>query len=195
MHMACLFTAKMHGVFKMALDDADVQSSTVTEEESSADHRRVKRRRLEVEPPSPVKKQQRSGAHATSPDFTDLYDDLPINYIGDDTEVVETQTAESSWRNANSVCLAFLNPTFSHRDQDDPLREWIPLRDEYLRESIRVEGRGDCDHSCCPFCSSATPEYRCSDCFGTQLLCKSCFLQAHQYLPLHTVKVNIELPW
>ncbi|KAF8879935.1 hypothetical protein BD779DRAFT_1676149 [Infundibulicybe gibba] len=74
---------------------------------------------------------------------------------------------------------------------DAPLLEWLPKREEYLTELLRLEGRGDVA-SChgCIVCNEKNPEalFRCEDCFDIRLMCKSCIIYLHQALPLHRVK-------
>lgn len=82
-----------------------------------------------------------------------------------------------------------------HETQDFPLAAWIPFRDEYLDEMLRLEGRGDPRlHNVCCVCRvvSVVPEYRCAEqeCSGGGLMCKSCVLSAHKLLPLHWVEVR-----
>ncbi|GJE98381.1 CxC2 domain-containing protein [Phanerochaete sordida] len=75
---------------------------------------------------------------------------------------------------------------------DQPLKNWIPLRDEYLDELIRLEGRGAEDQPICPTCKGdpavAEPLYRCQDCLYIQPRCSECLLAAHQHLPFHRIE-------
>ncbi|TDL23120.1 hypothetical protein BD410DRAFT_721379 [Rickenella mellea] len=73
------------------------------------------------------------------------------------------------------------------------MREWVPLRDEYLQELLRLEGGGDCSLFKCSKCScrltipGASP-FRCDDCFNGVVTCSGCCLKAHEQLPLHRIK-------
>ncbi|KAJ7459117.1 hypothetical protein B0H11DRAFT_2160606 [Mycena galericulata] len=66
---------------------------------------------------------------------------------------------------------------------DAPLAQWIPLRDEYLAEFLRLEGRGAVALDFCPACpegqAAANPLYRCMDCTYPDLLCAECCLRVH----------------
>ncbi|KAI0039084.1 hypothetical protein FA95DRAFT_1657962 [Auriscalpium vulgare] len=75
-------------------------------------------------------------------------------------------------------------------EQDFPLLSWIPLRDEYLDEVLRLEGRGPyATANQCPRCTTdADPSIRCSDCVGGELLCVPCILKLHSRNPLHRVE-------
>ncbi|GJF00552.1 CxC2 domain-containing protein [Phanerochaete sordida] len=75
---------------------------------------------------------------------------------------------------------------------DRPLKNWIPLREEYLDELIQVEGRGSHDTPICPTCKEdpaiAEPLYRCQDCLYIQPRCRGCVLAAHEHLPFHRIE-------
>ncbi|KAI0060628.1 hypothetical protein BV25DRAFT_1806815 [Artomyces pyxidatus] len=78
--------------------------------------------------------------------------------------------------------------------QDFPLTTWRMHRNEYLREVLRLEGRGSSPgHAKCADCLSETPEgvegsYRCVDCFGRDMVCKACCVRRHLHTPLHRVE-------
>ncbi|KAF8884033.1 hypothetical protein BD779DRAFT_1538459 [Infundibulicybe gibba] len=74
---------------------------------------------------------------------------------------------------------------------DDPLRLWLPEIDGYLRELLRLEGRGSMAHQkACAHCgvSDAPPAYRCDDCLDIRLSCKVCIVHCHAGLPFHRIK-------
>ncbi|KAJ7096584.1 hypothetical protein B0H15DRAFT_773847, partial [Mycena belliarum] len=77
-------------------------------------------------------------------------------------------------------------------NQDRPLAQWIPLRDEYLAEFIRLEGRGDVCTTRCPMCAettaSETPRYRCIDCMHPDLYCQQCCVARHIDHPLDRIE-------
>lgn len=71
---------------------------------------------------------------------------------------------------------------------------WIPFRDEYLDEMLRLEGRGDARlYKTCSICreEAAEAEYRCAEqeCSGGGLMCKQCTLLTHRLMPLHWIEV------
>ncbi|KAI0066772.1 hypothetical protein BV25DRAFT_1867938 [Artomyces pyxidatus] len=71
----------------------------------------------------------------------------------------------------------------------DLLREWLPLRDNFLDELIRLEGLGR--HPEVPLCTSCNEVEactRCTDCIGSPLVCKACLCGAHQLEPFHRVQ-------
>ncbi|KAL1947382.1 hypothetical protein VTO73DRAFT_14343 [Trametes versicolor] len=66
---------------------------------------------------------------------------------------------------------------------------WMPLRDKYLDEVLRLEGRGRFGRSLmCGLCGEEAAEYRCCECVGGRLLCKVCTLATHALLPLHRIQ-------
>lgn len=76
--------------------------------------------------------------------------------------------------------------------QDEPQKLWIPERDKFLKEFIRLEGRGDATlYQACqglPGCLNA-PVVRCRDCEGSQLYCQGCIVVQHTVMPLHHMEV------
>ena len=78
--------------------------------------------------------------------------------------------------------------------QDEPLRQWVPLHQEYLDELLRHEGRGDYPPEHCPRCPkdqpAGSPIMRCKDCLMGELLCTQCCRIQHAQHPLHVVEVR-----
>jgi hypothetical protein len=75
--------------------------------------------------------------------------------------------------------------------EDDPLRKWIDDRDFYLQEFIRLDGRGDLAvGNACRLCGLTSPDIRCEDCFGGELLCRKCVIDRHASNPLHRIEVH-----
>ena len=67
---------------------------------------------------------------------------------------------------------------------DTPLAEWVKYhRDNYLDEFIRHEGRTGMD--CCRNECQGEGLYKCKDCFGCRLWCRTCFVEQHAVTPLH----------
>ncbi|KAF9231029.1 hypothetical protein BU15DRAFT_90993 [Melanogaster broomeanus] len=74
---------------------------------------------------------------------------------------------------------------------DDPHRLWLPERDTFLQEFLRLESRGDAAlYSCCrgDLGCPESPQFRCIDCEGTQLFCQHCLVRRHLPTPLHRVE-------
>ncbi|KAK6978163.1 CxC2 domain-containing protein [Favolaschia claudopus] len=82
----------------------------------------------------------------------------------------------------------------ARRTGERPLHAWYPLRDDYVAEQLRREGRGSqrvyarCAGSRGP--CEGTPEYRCmnAECFGEAMYCKECILAVHARLPTHFIE-------
>lgn len=75
--------------------------------------------------------------------------------------------------------------------QDNPVKTWIPHRDQYLDRMMRLEGRGAWWTKGCAQCKESNPTWRCEDCFGGRMLCMSCCISRHQDEPLHLLQVII----
>ncbi|TFK79970.1 hypothetical protein K466DRAFT_504692 [Polyporus arcularius HHB13444] len=75
----------------------------------------------------------------------------------------------------------------------EKIREWTPLREEFLEELLRFYGGEapvDTEKVPCAACG-VEPEsglYRCSACTSRRLLCKTCVLSKHADLPLHRLE-------
>ncbi|THH14842.1 hypothetical protein EUX98_g9553 [Antrodiella citrinella] len=80
-----------------------------------------------------------------------------------------------------------------YASSDEPMRVWLPIRDEYLDELIRWEGRGAASTTCSS-CSRAgfgcqnLGMFRCADCFSPELLCQGCAVQQHEINPFHVLQ-------
>ncbi|KAG9225760.1 hypothetical protein CCMSSC00406_0007770 [Pleurotus cornucopiae] len=85
---------------------------------------------------------------------------------------------------------------------DDPLREWQPLREEFVMESIRREAqsqfarmgicvtcRGKQEVAASGVKECGSPLYRCLECFGCINECLQCCLERHRNLPFHWIEV------
>jgi hypothetical protein len=86
---------------------------------------------------------------------------------------------------SNAICLILTRASA----KDDPLRKWLPDRDLFLHEIIRLDGRGD-RHTICRICHSADPTLRCEDCFGGEMFCRGCMVDLHACTPLHRIEVH-----
>ncbi|KAG1797171.1 hypothetical protein EV424DRAFT_1592838 [Suillus variegatus] len=111
----------------------------------------------------------------TRPEFN-FDDNLDAAYTAYDDHIADT-TSEPTKRKRTAG--------------DNPLLLWVPERETFLLELLRLDGRGDYifDQVCegrdgC----QGYPDYRCRDCFGTALYCKGCTLARHQESPLHRLQ-------
>jgi hypothetical protein len=76
--------------------------------------------------------------------------------------------------------------------QINPVTRWLSERDVFLAEFHRLEGRGDWSSSACLHCGeigNSPALYRCIDCAGIELMCRSCIVLTHKSNPLHHVEV------
>ncbi|KAJ7813038.1 hypothetical protein B0H14DRAFT_3090425 [Mycena olivaceomarginata] len=72
------------------------------------------------------------------------------------------------------------------------MAQWIPRRQRFLDELLRLEGCGDHRHqSKCANCdvTASAAMWRCRDCFTDALFCQACLVRLHRDSPLHRVEV------
>ncbi|KZP18026.1 hypothetical protein FIBSPDRAFT_956592 [Athelia psychrophila] len=145
----------------------------------SRDGKRVRWDTAQVQPaaPLPVPNPELAGLEVPeyfAEDASLPYDnDFPSQETSDDAAPTE-KVKVSRKRYANS---------------DNPLLSFIPLRQEYVDEYLRHEGRGSpgC-YDFCPGCAAAAPTICCKDCFDVRLWCEECAVECHRRLPLHRVE-------
>ena len=82
------------------------------------------------------------------------------------------------------------------KEFEDYINDWIPHRDKYLDELIRVDGLGAGAGTAaisCSGCKLAGVDWkgmlRCLDCDRTRLLCEACVIKEHKHHYLHTIQV------
>jgi hypothetical protein len=75
--------------------------------------------------------------------------------------------------------------------EDDPLSMFMPEVDSFLREFLRLEGRGDHTYLNCPNCETRAASIRCEDCFNGNMWCQDCTIDSHKHSPLHRVWVCV----
>jgi hypothetical protein len=66
------------------------------------------------------------------------------------------------------------------------------LRDVFLTQLLRREGRGGSAEKLCPVCLDVTKLalFRCQECAGRVLLCRECCVDKHADNPLHVIYVR-----
>jgi hypothetical protein len=101
-------------------------------------------------------------------------------------------------RYLNSVSISRLPPIctrglgFNYR-QDAPLLTWRDnFREEYLEQSLALEGRGRL-WGLCGVCGAQPASFRCQDCTGLMPMCRVCAIDSHRLNPLHILEVRHEL--
>jgi hypothetical protein len=126
--------------------------------------------------------------HCASPLSFDNYD---IN-INDQSNLIPLDNVGVSvGRRRTQVCTHnSIYVLLSYISQDEPLLTWLHDRDKYLAELIMMEGRGDAlRQERCIQCLDNPAEFRCFDCFGQELFCRSCMISNHTRTPFHVVNV------
>jgi CxC2 like cysteine cluster associated with KDZ transposases len=72
------------------------------------------------------------------------------------------------------------------QSQNDFLRQWLPYRNDYLRELLAHEARAQV-HGCVN-CATTEAPIRCVTCTGGHSWCKECIVTTHTNLPFHKLK-------
>ena len=78
--------------------------------------------------------------------------------------------------------------------KDEPMKDWLSHRQEYLDELFWHEGRGRASQLC-PMCVVSTQgprkqaRYVCRDCSGSRLFCEKCIVSLHMENPFHNIRV------
>ncbi|KAF7965473.1 hypothetical protein HWV62_43305 [Athelia sp. TMB] len=139
---------------------------------------------------------------------SDLFDED----MGDLPELVEAQESddEAGREGAEGVELdvqyqrhiidladvAMPNARRKRTTADNPTKKWVDdEREEFLRELLRLDGRGDAMHQPhCLLCKKpdtepVAPIVRCEDCYGGSLSCAGCSVKAHRANPTHRVEL------
>ncbi|TFY78328.1 hypothetical protein EWM64_g5684 [Hericium alpestre] len=74
-------------------------------------------------------------------------------------------------------------------NSDYTIDTWKAYCDEYLNESIRLEGRGIfLSQTTCPDCRLEEGSFRCRECITFDLVCKKCMARRHRRTPLHAIE-------
>ncbi|KAI0038712.1 hypothetical protein FA95DRAFT_1585439 [Auriscalpium vulgare] len=70
-----------------------------------------------------------------------------------------------------------------------PIKDWLPFRELFLNEIIRLEGLGDVAKlPLCGDCGVEVGDLRCTDCMLGTRFCTSCVVSAHQKLLFHRLQ-------
>ncbi|KAJ7166440.1 hypothetical protein C8R43DRAFT_946003 [Mycena crocata] len=150
---------------------------------TSNDNLRTYRYLVPVQPPSPVKQYRaaRATAAATAPLETPLDPQLPAdNFVGPAPYQMGFDTEDAP-----------PPPVKPPPKPSDPaLYKWRPRRNEYGAALLWRDGLGYANLNLCSACkdASASPEFRCKNCFGDDLLCSGCCVRRHANNPLHRIE-------
>ncbi|KAK7064875.1 CxC2 domain-containing protein [Favolaschia claudopus] len=176
-------------VFSQSVDEfltpaSDTPIQTIVQRPTT-DGRRVRSEVVALDPPSPIKRARLQA---------NIIEDHPV--LTDDPLDFEPEGINGELYNME---LGGFFPSFAEtstaRKKRDPfkpsdlaLHEFRALRDEYLREFLRLDGCGDASTEVCPGCDATDPSFRCRDCFGELLYCQACCVGMHNRNPLHRVE-------
>ncbi|KAJ7884187.1 hypothetical protein B0H14DRAFT_3082403 [Mycena olivaceomarginata] len=176
--------------------DAEVHRPITTfVDRPSEDRRRVYHDIVPIEPPSPVKKARivAPPAPLPHPHRETRSSDLPH---GDEDESYQMHLnldmhLDDDAQDPPVPPLPDLGRKRKAIYSDPTLYSWKEnSRDHYVREFLRMDGRGDATEDLCPGCKidGQRPAYRCRECKGALLFCKECSVKQHLENPLHIVE-------
>ncbi|KAK7039759.1 CxC2 domain-containing protein [Favolaschia claudopus] len=163
---------------------SDIPIQTVVQRPTT-DGRRVRSEVISLDPPSPVKRaRQQENVIEDHPTLTE--DPLDFEPEGVNGELYNMELGGFFAIPATSASTRKKRDPF--KPSDMALHEFRALRDEYLREFLRLDGCGDASTEICAGCDAAEPSFRCKDCFGELLYCRACCVDMHKRNPLHRIE-------
>ncbi|KAJ6487280.1 hypothetical protein C8R47DRAFT_1216473 [Mycena vitilis] len=177
----------MYSMTEVAPEDAPI---TAHIHRVSNDRRRVHIEELEVDPPSPVKR-QRMGERPSEPVMPHVPFAQSAAFEG--YTIVNNERYDLDFTNdldevPERPCTPTPKVLKKVTPSDKSLSDWRQKRDDYLSALIWRDGRGEHDRLVCPACkgkSELPPLMRCRDCFGDVLYCEACIVARHHENPLH----------
>ncbi|KAK7050421.1 CxC2 domain-containing protein [Favolaschia claudopus] len=155
-----------HELSDFATVPADQPIETVVER-PSADGRRVRSEIIPIAPSSPVK-HARVQQHQQQASPGELYD---MELGGFFAPAPPAPRKTKNLTPSNKLLLEFL-----------------PLRDEYLREFLRLDGCGDASEDLCPGCGVSPPAFDASTATAGCCIAAECCVRNHADNPLHIVE-------
>ncbi|KAH9845982.1 hypothetical protein C2E23DRAFT_872607 [Lenzites betulinus] len=170
--------------FELSLSDVPMPADILSAEKLSGDQRRLHRSSVPL-PPSSELQTVPLHADTAAPDHLFLggqlfnAEDPFFTPNGLDDAGGETWIEEGLAEGARPYLAS----------QDEPMKAWIPKRDEYLHELLRLEGRGGYARNRCESCPDGETAneavIRCCDCSPRPLCCGSCAVRQHAHTPYH----------
>ncbi|KAJ7015977.1 hypothetical protein C8F04DRAFT_1283408 [Mycena alexandri] len=161
-------------------------------ERTSADGRRTYTETLRVEPPSPYKR-MRLHTVLEEPVSMDGSEDPPLPELPTFSVFDAELESERYNMDLGGVYDRPATPPMRQKSKgtfkpsDKSMHDWRPLRDEYLRAIVRLEGAADADERPCLSCKTEPATIRCQHCFGVEMYCTGCTLEMHAKNPLHVI--------
>lgn len=121
----------------------------------------------------------------------DIDRDPPCQNIVDEVPGIQVVASARTKRYTSTVSKTYI--TSSDRSssalQVAPLLIWKQHRSEYLDETLQLDGRGSSSGGVCSDCVGEAGIFRCRDCAGGELLCRTCVCSRHRLLSLHVIEV------
>ncbi|KAK7038932.1 hypothetical protein VNI00_010323 [Paramarasmius palmivorus] len=170
----------------------DIRSSTssfIRQESLTDDHRRIRQKKVPVQPPSPEKKKTSVvDAVLSSHEFAAFdWDDSSFNPLFSGPSEEHSPAADldgGDWeRRAKEV-------TRKSASSAKPMNSWLPLATKFLKQLMHDEGRGKRDSLKCCQCANGDSQalYRCRTCLGGELWCERCMKESHARRPFDVIE-------
>ncbi|KAH6901080.1 hypothetical protein BKA70DRAFT_1375132 [Coprinopsis sp. MPI-PUGE-AT-0042] len=102
----------------------------------------------------------------------------------------QDNTLQDQWEDVDTYMPYNSEVVVSQKNSsNDYMRQWLDKQDEYLDEIVSQQAAPS--NAKCSRCALESPHalWRCKECVGCPLLCKSCCATDHIPLPLHRVEV------
>jgi len=87
------------------------------------------------------------------------------------------------------MCLSAIDDRTLLNHFQDIYEDWLPFRDTHVHELARHDGWADLSDVCVR-CKDAASAYKCDECYGPAVYCRTCVVEAHAHLPLHRIEVR-----
>jgi CxC2 like cysteine cluster associated with KDZ transposases len=133
------------------------------------------------EPSTPGRTPTKSGLGKTPQSGHHHAADMPLSWDHTDVQPLSMRTGKAS--------RLITHKHLSHCECQTPndfMREWLPVRKEYL--DMLLSGEGPVGDRSCALCSDGDGSWRCLDCIGRPSLCIRCCRDSHARNPFHRVE-------
>ncbi|KAJ8481555.1 hypothetical protein ONZ45_g15279 [Pleurotus djamor] len=184
--------AKRQGLTKKAVSTVDMDLNEILSQSTSvvsasvpkvsSDGRRIIHGSTTVLPPSPTKRRREN---------QEVLDDTNILATSDGDQTSLDIDDAAFLADPDLDCVDSNAKKKRYASSDDPLKEWLAVRHEYLHEFLRLEAP-DLEHlKICVSCGSNIEDslpYRCLECLFDRSVCRNCLVMTHQTHPLHVVE-------
>ncbi|KAK7041549.1 hypothetical protein VNI00_009136 [Paramarasmius palmivorus] len=167
--------------------DLGSSESFIRQESLTEDHRRIRQRKVTVQPPSP-KKTSVVDAILSLHDSTPFdWDDSSFNPLLSGASEDQQPGVEVDYSDRDDRAK---EATRKSASSAKPMNSWLNLATKFLKQLMYNEGRGERDRRKCCQCADSSNQdwYRCRSCWGRDLWCASCIKEAHACRPFDVIE-------